>query len=315
MTDLVVHNPLEARSFELMAERWRRRDSTTSKITERLLQVYQSQQKRQNKQAEIDFFERELIEGVWEDSESQLDVRRRQLQLLKPFLSKNPLILDAACGPGTYGIILAQEGNEVIGIDISFEAARVAKERAKKKRCNFSPIAADLERLPFSDNSFDICFFGYALHHFPNIAHPLADIFRILKPESKIALMEPNGSNPLIILSGRIENLIRGLLSSLGLDTSNERLYGVNQYVEELVRQGYTNVEVISHYFGGLPPFPVKSKKRGLHSLSFLLIHILVHLRRLLFIIGNRVLPRPLNGADLLITGAKGVREMKGETA
>ncbi len=50
---------------------------------------------------------------------------------------------------------------------------------------------------------------------------------------------------------------------------------------------------------------PARKQKWGLSSLGLLLIHILVRVRRLLFIVADKVLPRPLNGGDLLITGRK----------
>jgi SAM-dependent methyltransferase len=266
-----------------------------------------NQTSAQDKQAEIDFFEKELKEGVWTDSRLQKEVRQKQINLLKPFLSRNQLILDAACGPGTYGIILALEGNSVIGVDISAEAVKVAKNRAKKEGCDFLPIAADLEKLPFKNDVFDICFFGYALHHFPDVSKPMLGILQTMKPASKVAILEPNGSNPFIVLSGCLENMARRLISNLGLDTSNETLYGVAAYTNLLLYNGFTNVKVLSHYFGGLPPFPQKSKKGILRSLSLSVIHFVVHLRRVLFLIANKIFPPPINGADLLIIGAKGL--------
>ena len=70
-------------------------------------------------------------------------------------------------------------------------------------------------------------------------------------------------------------------------------------------RQGFTHIEVSSCFPGGLPPLPARSQKSGPSSSGLLLIQILVRLRRLLFIIADKTLPRPLNGGDLLITGIK----------
>jgi len=150
----------------------------------------------QNKIAEMGFSQRELTEGVWTDTKAQIADRKRQLDYLKPIITKGNLILDVGSGPGTYGTLLACQGHEVVGIDISVGNAQFSKRRAKENKCNFSPIVGDLEKQPFKDNSFDICFCAFTLHHFPEIASPLNSLFRISKRKGRIILIEPNGSNP-----------------------------------------------------------------------------------------------------------------------
>ncbi len=305
----LIDAPVEAKMMGAYGRRIVEEKFDSGKIAERFLQVYQSQQARQNKQAEINLSERELIEGTWEDSDLQREDRRKQLELLQPILSQSQLILDAGCGPGTYGLILAQQGNKVVGIDISPKTVGVAKNRADEASVSFLPIAGDLERLPFKDSSFDMCFCGYTLHHFPDIGITVTELARALKPGGRIVVAEPNGSSPAVRLSNALENLLQGWLVRLGVDTPNEALHNHRVYVKALEQSGITDIKVDSCYFGGLPPLPKKSKKAS--SLSLSLIHILARLRRFFFIIAARVLPRPLNGSDLLITGTKGERQIR----
>jgi len=261
----------------------------------------------QDKRAEMAFSDFELLHGVWEESKEQTEHRRQQLALLNFTLLPGKMVLDAGCGPGTYGLLIAAEkGCDVIGVDISFKNAKVAKARAKKIGCSFFPITADLENLPFRDNSFDLCLCAYILHHFPNASGPLADLSRVVRQDGSIALFEPNGSNPLMLLSGKLEDTLRGLLCKLGLDSPNEKNFRLNDYNFELAKQGFTHITVVSHYFGGLPPLPNQSGRQGLSSYySLSLILFFVQIRRLLFIIGNELLPSPANGVDLLILGSK----------
>jgi len=123
---------------------------------------------QQDKKAEIELLDR-LVEMESYAFDSERSNREKQLRLLELTTAPSQRILDAGCGPGTYGIILAQCGHEVIGIDISGSATVVAKKRADEKRVNFSPVVGYLEKLPFADDSFDICFCGYTLHHLPNL--------------------------------------------------------------------------------------------------------------------------------------------------
>ena len=249
----------------------------------------------------------------WLEDTRGYRVRRQHLELLQLIPSQGRLILDAGCGPGTYGIMLAQDGNEVIGVEISPQATEVAKERASQKGAAFSPVVSDLERLPFRDNNFDICFCGWILHHFPDMDTAVSEFSRVLKSGGKIALAEPNESNIAVRFSRFVEGLplLRGWVLRAGWDTPNRTIHRYSDYIKVLERHGLTDIEVSSCFPGGLPPLPARPQKWRLSSLGLLLIHILVRLRRLLFIIADKVLPRPLNGADLLITGTK--KEILGE--
>ena len=257
--------------------------------------------KLQDKQAEIALSEQYLADGSWEDYDSHLKARRKQLLLLQPFLSQNQLVLDAGCGPGTYGIILAEK-NDVVGVDLSSKIASTSKQRASEGNVRFWPLVGDLDRLPFKKSSFDICFCGFTLHHFPNTCDAIGELIRVTKPGGIIALLEPNGSNPGVRFSNIVENLISRQLVKYGLETPNETIHNHRHYVKALEQQGVANICVTPHYFGGLPPLPRKSQKGGL-GLS--IVYFVVNLRRLVYILMVKILPQPLNGAALLITGTK----------
>ena len=262
--------------------------------------------KGQDKEAEIGVG-RGTPEDDWLEDPSVYHVKKRHLELLRLIPSQGQLILDAGCGPGTYGMILAQEGNMVIGLEISPEATQVAKHRADEKKVKFLPVIGDLERLPFEDNSFDLCFGGWVLHHFPDTSASVAELSRVLKPGGKIALAEPNESNWAMRFSRLVEDLplIRRWTLGAGWDTPNRAVHRHQHYVEALARHGFTDIGYTSCFPGGLPPLSIKSERQSVSSLGILLIQTLFRLRHLLFMIALKVLPRPLNGADLLITGAK----------
>lgn len=262
--------------------------------------------KVQDKKAEIHVGDRTPGEEWLEDPRAYL-VKRTHLELLQLIPSQGQLILDAGCGPGTYGIILAQEGCKVIGLEISPKAIQVARQRANEKKVNFSPLVGDLERLPFKDNTFNICFCGWVLHHFPDASTSVAEIRRVLKPGGKIALAEPNESNLAMRFSRFIEDLprIRNWLLNAGWDTPNRTVHRHKYYVEVLERHGFTDIKLSSCFPGGLPPLPIKAQALPLSYVVLPLIRILLRLRHLVFTSTVKVLPRPLNGADLLVTGVK----------
>jgi len=262
--------------------------------------------KIQDKQAEMEVGSG-TPEDEWLDDTQGYRVRKAHLELLGLTSLRGQLILDAGCGPGTYGIMLAKEGNEVVGIEISPDAVQVANERAKEKGVNFSARAGDLEKLPFQDNSFDICFCGWVLHHFPDVSAAVAELARVLKPGGRLALAEPNESNLAVRFSRFVEDLplLRHWILREGWDTPNRTINKHKQYVEALAQHGIIDIKLSSCFPGGLPPLPPKSRKGVLNFISLLSIKVLVRLRRLMFAVAYKVLPRPLNGADLLITGRK----------
>jgi SAM-dependent methyltransferase len=203
--------------------------------------------------------------------------------------------------------MLAQAGNEIVGIEISPSGVQVANQRAKEKGVNFTARVGDLENLPFEDNIFDICFCGWVLHHFPDINASVSELARVLKPGGMIAMAEPNESNLAVRFSRFIEDLsmVRTWVLREGWDTPNRTINKHKQYVEALAKNGITDIKVSSCFPGGLPPLPPKSRKGFTRAISLLSIKALMLTRRIIFAVAYRTLPRPLNGSDLLITGKK----------
>jgi SAM-dependent methyltransferase len=263
--------------------------------------------KIQDKQAEM------LIgsgspEDEWLDDTRGYKVRKTHLELLGLMSMCGKKILDAGCGPGTYGIMLAQAGNEVVGIEISPGSVQVANQRAKDRAVDFAARVGDLENLPFDDNTFDVCFCGWVLHHFPDINKAVSELVRVLKPGGNIALVEPNESNLAVRFSRFVEDLplLRSWVLREGWDTPNRTINKHTDYIEALVKNGVTDIIISSCFPGGLPPLPPKSGRGFKRVVSLLAIKFMARSRRLIFATAYHTLPRPLNGADLLITGNKG---------
>jgi ubiquinone/menaquinone biosynthesis C-methylase UbiE len=65
-------------------------------------------------------------------------------------------VLDVGTGTGFIALLLAELGHEVIGVDISEEMLRIAREKARKLNIeNVEFHLADAEEPPFPDNTFD----------------------------------------------------------------------------------------------------------------------------------------------------------------
>jgi ubiquinone/menaquinone biosynthesis C-methylase UbiE len=81
------------------------------------------------------------------------DVGRRLLELaeVKPGMD----LLDVPCGTGNAAIPAAQAGARAIGLDPYADMLAVARERAADLMVEVDWVQADLEELPFREESFD----------------------------------------------------------------------------------------------------------------------------------------------------------------
>ena len=74
-------------------------------------------------------------------------------------------ILDLGVGLGRHSIFFAQKGFDVSGIDISEYAVNRLKEISDKNNLNIDVRQANMLKLPFDDNSFDVVFSYNVIYH------------------------------------------------------------------------------------------------------------------------------------------------------
>ena len=78
-----------------------------------------------------------------------------------------------------------------LGLDMTTAMLAVGKaEAAKQKLLNMNFVQGDAEKLPFSDNSFDIVISRLAFHHFPNPKRCFSEMVRFLKISGKMVVID-----------------------------------------------------------------------------------------------------------------------------
>jgi demethylmenaquinone methyltransferase/2-methoxy-6-polyprenyl-1,4-benzoquinol methylase len=117
--------------------------------------------------------------------------RKKAINLLKN--EKPQFILDVATGTGDFALAaLKLNPNKVIGIDIS--EGMLAKGREKMKKKNLSEkielLSGDSENINFPDNTFDAVIVAFGVRNFENLEQGLANIFRVLKPNGTLIVLE-----------------------------------------------------------------------------------------------------------------------------
>ncbi len=88
-------------------------------------------------------------------------------------------VLEIGCGTGCDLLQFARHGAEAVGVDITPEHIRLARERAG----NLAKIyEADATELPFDNASFDYVYSHGVLHHLDQPRRMVEEIFRVLRP-------------------------------------------------------------------------------------------------------------------------------------
>lgn len=111
---------------------------------------------------------------------------------LEQQFNKNKTILDIGCGTGSFlDLIKAAGFANIYGVDISERAVRYGRQKYPDIADRL--IVADGGWLPFKSHSIDIITSFDTLEHVPDVNEHVAEIFRILKNEGGIYILQtPN---------------------------------------------------------------------------------------------------------------------------
>jgi ubiquinone/menaquinone biosynthesis C-methylase UbiE len=109
--------------------------------------------------------------------------------------------LDYCCGNGGTSIFLAKNGAQTIGIDISSQSIKNAKENAVQQGVerNLSFLVMHAENLQFDSGYFDLIACHGVLHHL-NIQRAYSELARMLKPSGEIICAEPLVHNQITLI-------------------------------------------------------------------------------------------------------------------
>jgi demethylphylloquinol methyltransferase len=103
--------------------------------------------------------------------------------------------LDLCCGSGDLALRSSRRvgvKGKVYGVDFSPELLEVAKKRAENQypQHSITWLEGDVLNLPFEDNKFDAATMGYGLRNVTDIPRSLQEMYRVLKPGAKAAILD-----------------------------------------------------------------------------------------------------------------------------
>ncbi len=114
---------------------------------------------------------------------------------------KGKKVLDVGCGRGDLSLYLAQEGANVIGIDLSKNYVDLCKVRRNQLDLKIEFMVMNAQVPDFEDNTFDIIVGSRIIHHLPNIDLFCRECKRLLKKRGFISFIEPLKKNPIVELN------------------------------------------------------------------------------------------------------------------
>jgi ArsR family transcriptional regulator len=110
------------------------------------------------------------------------------LKLMPPMV-----IADLGAGEGTISQLMAQRAKKVIAIDNSEKMVEFGSELARTHGiANLEYRLGDLEDVPVRAGTVDLAFLSQALHHAVHPEKAVAEAWRILKPNGRIAVLDLN---------------------------------------------------------------------------------------------------------------------------
>lgn len=115
-------------------------------------------------------------------AELHSSIAQRWLKEISKYLPERKLkILDVGCGSGFFTILMAQQGHEVIGVDLTPDMIKRSKELAKEEKANCTFQVMDAENLEFADEAFDLVISRNLTWTLPDVQRAYGEWLRVLK--------------------------------------------------------------------------------------------------------------------------------------
>jgi SAM-dependent methyltransferase len=143
-------------------------------------------------------------------------------------LEKSSKLLDLGCGRGEFAQGFSSAGMDVVGVDRSKEALL--------DNFKFEFVQADLEvddKLPFSDNTFDVVYTKSVVEHFYYPEKIFTEFHRVLKPGGKLITLTPDWES---------------IFKIFYEDFTHRTPFTLNSLKEIHLMNGFTDVEVEKFY-------------------------------------------------------------------
>ncbi|TSA16731.1 methyltransferase domain-containing protein [bacterium] len=137
--------------------------------------------------------------GKWDTDEEQMEGLERWRRESHPWLESfagyerhsAQLMLEVGCGQGLCTYRFAENGANVVALDLSFDSIVLAQKRLRRKGLSdkVDLVLGNAQSLPFLDDRFDFVYSFGVIHHSPDTAACVREIARVVKSGSFVLVM------------------------------------------------------------------------------------------------------------------------------
>ena len=101
-------------------------------------------------------------------------------------------VLEIACGIGWWTSLLAQSRREVVALDYGPQMLAECRKRLTFNSVHAALVRASAYALPYADNVFDSCYFGFFFSHVPHedVAPFLSEVQRVVRPGGRVLIAD-----------------------------------------------------------------------------------------------------------------------------
>jgi ubiquinone/menaquinone biosynthesis C-methylase UbiE len=136
----------------------------------------------------------DIIPGSKEYFEIILAARRKYIYYfpsMTEWLNGSPSkkLLEIGCGMGTDALVFAQQGFSITGIDLSPVHIDLADKLFTLYSLPGNFLKGNAENTPIPDNSFGCVYSFGVLHHTPDTACAINEVYRVLVPSGRAVIM------------------------------------------------------------------------------------------------------------------------------
>lgn len=162
-------------------------------------------------------------------------VHKKLKEIVANEITKDDDVLECACGTGMLTKVVAPKSKSIIATDFSSKMLKRAKKKCKKFN-NVEFMNANIMKLEFDDNSFDIVIAANVIHLLDDPIKAINELDRVCKENGKIII-------PTYMNNDEKGNT-SGFAKRVGKAGANfKRQFTYDSYKEFFSEFGYRNVE------------------------------------------------------------------------
>ena len=157
--------------------------------------------------------------------------RLPQFRLMREYIMRHALagrrmvrVLDIGSGAGQLALMLAKqpEVKETVGIDLSNDLVKLARQSAEERGVNIEFLQVDAAEMPFPDASFDVVVSTVSLHQWEDPQKVFQKIKRVLAPDGLALIFDLRRDAPTVFWG--VATLITRYLAPRVIGSSREPL-------------------------------------------------------------------------------------------